>query len=84
MKICSKFLSRKNYKGVATNGEHDSDCGDHAVVIIGKRAQGGICQYLIRNSWGSNFTYDWPSSDGDVWVDEFALKANFFNAQVVR
>ena len=82
--ICSAFLANKKYKGTNTNGTNKSDCGEHAVVVIGKREQGGFCQYLIRNSWGVNARYDWDSSNGDVWVDEFALKANIYQAQVVR
>jgi len=82
--ICSAFLANKNYKGANTNGTTKSDCGEHAVVIIGKREQSGFCQYLIRNSWGYGARYDWENSNGDIWVDEFALKANFYEAQVVR
>lgn len=82
--ICSSFLSDSKYKGLYTNGNRKSDCGEHAVVVIGKREQNGVCQYLIRNSWGYGARYAWPSSNGDVWVDEFALRANFYEAQVVR
>ncbi len=53
-------------------GQHiGSDCGDHAMVMVGSRTHNGTCQVLLRNSHGRS----WPSSSnadpggGYQWVN---------------
>jgi hypothetical protein len=82
--ICANFLTNKKYMGANRGSTVNRDCNQHAVVIIGKRERSGSCEYLIRNSWGSSQQYDWPTSAGDVWVNQFSLLANMSKVQMVK
>ena len=83
--ICSNFLTRKNYSGANSNTyQVNSDCNMHSVAIIGKRDRSGSCEYLIRNSWGANYRYDWPTSSGDIWVNQYSLLSNTTQVQLVQ
>jgi hypothetical protein len=34
-----------------------SQCGNHATLVVGKRKnKSGVCEYLIRNSWGGDWS----------------------------
>ena len=52
----------------------------HASVIVGKRFEGGKCQYLIRNSWGTGcgeYNLNRVQCDqGNLWVNEADLDEN--------
>jgi hypothetical protein len=82
--ICANFLTQKNYYGATSGSSVNRDCLSHAVVIIGKRDRAGSCEYLIRNSWGANYSYAWPSSNGDVWVNQYSLLGNLSQVQTVK
>ena len=82
--ICANFLTQKNYYGATSGASVNRDCLSHAVVIIGKRDRAGSCEYLIRNSWGPNYQYAWPTSTGDVWVNQFSLLGNLSQVQTVK
>jgi hypothetical protein len=80
--FCSTVLTDKNHTGLVKAGQ-TADCAPHAVVVVGRRNHFGTCQYLIRNSWGVSKRYPWPVSNGDIWVDEPALRRNTFKVSVV-
>jgi hypothetical protein len=82
--ICANFLTQKNYYGATSGSSVNRDCLQHAVVIIGKRDRAGSCEYLIRNSWGPNYQYAWPTSTGDVWVNQYSLLGNLSQVQTVK
>ena len=82
---CSVMLTNKTAVGLDYSGKLKSNCGLHASVVIGRKADSvGRCHYLIRNSWGSDAKYDWPSSEGDVWVSEYYLKRNLTKVHTVQ
>jgi hypothetical protein len=82
--FCANVLTNSRYQGLA-NGQPRGDCGEHAVMVIGKKYDSGQCYYLIRNSWGAAYSsYAWNTSRGDVWVEENALSANLFGLSLVR
>lgn len=81
---CSRVLTDKRYKG-SPIAEVDANCDMHASVLIGRKMNNvGQCQYLIRNSWGTDAKYAWPTENGDIWIDEAALEANIRNYQIVK
>ncbi len=65
LSFCSKVISDGTYRGLSGTGSSrkiipkdkngGKDCGPHAVLISGIRNNGGRCEYLIRNSWGTAF-----------------------------
>lgn len=65
LSFCSKVLSDGSYRGISGTGSSrgiipkdkngGKECGGHAVLISGTRNNGGRCEYLIRNSWGTAF-----------------------------
>lgn len=58
-------------------------CGNHNVVVIGRKKIGGRCYLGIRNSWGS-FTPANPElrsgAPGTVWIPAYLLLQNTFDA----
>jgi hypothetical protein len=62
--FCSKVLkdpaarkiSRTTTITGAVQGKIEDDCGGHAVILVGTRPRGNSCDYLMRNSWGSQFS----------------------------
>jgi len=55
---------------------------DHAALVIGrKRAPGGGCLFLLRNSWGASCErylssrpgFECEESTGDIWVSQSVL-----------
>ena len=71
--VCAGMFSNPNTIGVAS-GSALRNCSPHAVAVIGKRKYQSKCQYLIRNSWGTD----------DVWVNETSLKNNLFGVSAVN
>jgi C1A family cysteine protease len=55
-----------------------ADRGDHAVAIVGYRWVGLERQFLLHNSWGT----DW-GDHGFVWIGEGNLKRHFSSAYLV-
>lgn len=63
MSFCSKVLSdpsaRKLDRQITPDGKPKTrwlnDCRGHAALLTGTRSNGGKCEYLLRNSWGSGF-----------------------------
>ena len=62
--FCSKVLSDPSARMVARthdssgalHGQLKDGCGCHAVLLVGTRPKGNSCEYLMRNSWGGNFS----------------------------
>ena len=71
--VCAGMFSNPKAIGVAS-GTALRNCAPHAVAVNGKRKYQNKCQYLIRNSWGSD----------DVWVNETSLKNNLFGVSKVN
>jgi hypothetical protein len=49
------------------------NCVLHYVNVIGRRKKGGVCQFLLRNSYDPNDEFaiskDWQRDGPDLWVD---------------
>jgi hypothetical protein len=85
--ICSQALRNPDYQGLSDNGKFARDCMRHSVLILGSRDQGGQCQYLVRDTYGTESCQrkykgsSWYHSSlqcesGQVWVPEKVLFAN--------
>jgi len=79
--FCSRILTDITKKD-APPASKDS-CGGHAAVVIGKRPMNGKCQFLLRNSWGTECDHYSPDiqsqcerGKGNVWVDAETLTKN--------
>ena len=82
---CADVLFKRDATGVdPVDGKHSiticTDSGGHVSSIVGRRARGSQCQYLVRNSWGRscNKGYDTanPCEEGKIWVDSADLIRN--------
>ena len=63
------------------------ECGMHASIVVGKRQKNGSCQFLIRNSWGTDcdsYAKTWECQNGQIWVDADALLENTYELQFVK
>lgn len=91
---CSRVLKRgKNFKGISSYGvwghnfkkkDGKTDCGNHASLVIGTRNNGGKCEFLIRNTWGTgcgNYSKDFKCENGNIWLPEDVLKNNLYRIQ---
>jgi hypothetical protein len=83
--FCSEVLySGNSYHSKNADQVIRSDCGAHAVLIIGRRKNPttGTCQYLLRNSWGTScnnpFSTDveCEQGKGNIWIDANSLASN--------
>lgn len=45
----------KPTRSLKSDAKGNRQCAAHAVVVTGRRNEGGTCQYLIRNSWGGSW-----------------------------
>ncbi len=62
------------------------ECGFHASIVVGKREKAGKCQFLIRNSWGTDcgaYAKNWECEKGQIWVEADALLENTRELQFV-
>lgn len=83
---CAKVVRNRNFKGLKKDrtGFTTDNCGNHASIIVGKRARGGRCQFLVRNTWGNSCGYDWEceknqqGQEEGFWVDAEALVDNIY------
>jgi hypothetical protein len=83
---CSNVLSDKSYEGMVFRGnepiQEKYNCNGHASVIVGKRTRKGRCEFLVRNTWGTDCEYSWEclkNKKGHVqglWVDGISLVNN--------
>ena len=97
---CSSVLSYSNSRMSYDDWEEigasnrSKECGPHTSLIIGQRPRNGRCEYLVRNSWGtdiSRYSKNWqPDRDskgrptGNVWIDSEALVRNTFETYQMR
>ncbi len=60
----------------------DEDCITHYVSVIGRRSKGGVCQFLVRNSYDPRdeeaVSSDWERDGEDFWVDASTLSRSTF------
>jgi|GEM_PF-2353979 len=80
---CSVVLTNAKVSGLDGVGNKKSNCLPHASVIIGKRSRAGSCEYLIRNSWGTNSRYAHTTDQGDIWIKEDLLRKNLYEVMTV-
>ena len=67
-------------------------CERHASIVIGRRRdpQTGSCQFLIRNSWGSQrssqYHSNWESVPGmgELWVDQESVGQALTSFQLIQ
>ncbi len=80
---CANLLQNKRYNG-RLNTKMKSDCHGHASILVGQRERGGRCEFLLRNTWGSECMYDWECQKDSlkngntvgVWIDARKLMDN--------
>ncbi len=90
---CSNILEQKGYQGLTfrkgkTYVPHfRTDCDRHVSIVIGQRTRNGRCQFLVRDSHGSQCDfYDkgWDcktpkyNSGWGIWIDAEALANNTY------
>jgi hypothetical protein len=86
---CARVFVEPDFIGIQPNPkgqftEKDkSQCVSHASIIIGKKKIGGVCHFLIRNSWAAPCNkYSWPCLENaagenlGIWLSENALINN--------
>ncbi len=89
--LCASPALQKNYASSSYHAYELSErhalmrnnCGAHAVVLIGQKYSKVTksCQYLIRNSWGKNARYGYPTTErGDVWLPQQVMTNDVFRA----
>ncbi|MGZ3790540.1 MAG: C1 family peptidase [Bacteriovorax sp.] len=77
------------YDGAVVAEELETDCHAHAVVVIGMKCVDGKNQFLIQNSWGSEFI---PKNKalipeegkGSAWFDEKSMGDVFYAFEVFK
>lgn len=72
--LCSNSFRNPKYRAYESAGKIRKDCQAHAVVLIGRRFHRSQCEYLVRNSWGTE----------DQWVSESTLKNSIFGTNWVK
>lgn len=85
--VCSDFFKKGKAAQTHFKKFDPTQCNGHGVAIIGSRSAHGQCQFLLRNSWGTDCSYhsDWPcDSRGDLWVDETTLQNNFISIETIE
>lgn len=82
---CSRVVKNRNVRGLTPDRSgFTNNCGNHASIIVGKRARGGRCQFMVRNTWGDSCKYDWEceknqqGQEEGFWVDAEALVNNIY------
>jgi hypothetical protein len=72
--FCSDIMKAKKSR---------DSCGGHAALLIGRREVNGKCQFLLRNSWGTECDHYPPElqnqcepGKGNIWVDADVLTKN--------
>jgi hypothetical protein len=82
---CLDLLQNKDFRKFQSNGSNGDACaiGRHLSVIVGQRQVNGRCQFLLRNSFGTDCSDDrldprWGSDcqNGQFWIDSEALARN--------
>lgn len=79
--FCSGVLENPSFKGISRRLEgqkykldYNKGCGDHEAAIVGRKEVNGQCHYLLRNSWGSNYsskTSEWKCFCKDKRTGQF-------------
>jgi hypothetical protein len=72
--LCSKALRPNVTANLRKSKDIKNDCGPHALLVTGKRENGGKCEYLLRNSWGAQWqplgaSCACRTTDGRYWPD---------------
>lgn len=83
------YLCSNIFDGPVTSQILNEECNDHVVAIIGMKCIDGKNQFLIQNSWGSNFI---PKNKalipevgkGSVWFDEKSFGDVFYSFEVFK
>ncbi len=67
--------------------QDEDDDGGHSSLVMGRRWNGKKCQILIKNSWGTDdddYSDDWKTEDGKIWVDQDDLEQNVFDVSYIQ
>lgn len=78
--LCEDVLRDHSKRSIDSYGIRRNCLNNHVATIVGSRAgPNGVCQYLVRNTYGSSCEpYDkkWDCVRGQVWIDAEALIKN--------
>ena len=78
-------MKDRNSKGFedAMDGDYNGRGSGHGSIIVGERRKGTSCEFLVRNSYGSDCfdrhkkpKYDHDCENGNIWVDDKDLSRN--------
>ena len=66
--------------------------GPHEMMIVAKRMNSnGVCEYLVRNSWGKGCSYYLPhiaekcdDAKGSFWMDQNQLQAGVIDLLIIK
>lgn len=78
--------TRITHNGALTLKDLEESCKGHANLVIGRRKSGTKCQYLLRNSWGSDcdsYASTLNCENGNIWIDEEILMKNAISLQEI-
>ncbi|KYG63323.1 hypothetical protein AZI85_04635 [Bdellovibrio bacteriovorus] len=77
------------YSLMAPEEGEDNKHGDHSSVIAARKMIAGKCQYLIRNTWGSDCSIYYAKfhkrcEKGNVWVTKEELKESLYSVVYMK
>ena len=93
---CGRLLEDNKLEGVSNRFgrlKTAKNCGRHASVILGQRKRKGRCQYLVRDSHGTDckrYNRKWSCSGGSynegfgIWLDGEALAKNMYRLMYLK
>ncbi|WP_374076269.1 hypothetical protein [Bdellovibrio bacteriovorus] len=69
--------------------EGDDKHADHSSIIAARKMIQGKCQYLIRNTWGSDCSTYYPKfrsrcEKGNVWITKEELKESLYSVTYMK
>lgn len=77
---CSSIMAKGKGAAGSLLSASDDECGMHVALLVGKRVEKGVKQYLLRNSWGTGCDAgqygDNECRCGHVWLNAKVLLDN--------
>lgn len=89
--LCSQVLRTLDYDGSKSNrpGKFKRNCMRHSMLVVGSRTHNGQCQYLVRDTYGSQsctrkrngapwYHSSFECEGGQIWVPKENLLRNIW------